>query len=219
MSAFSESVVEDATLAWLESLGYAVLKLLADAVGELPAREQAGAAAVVIDVATREVRALASYPVYSYTDFNADYEQLQRDAQRLPLLFRAVQGQYPPGSICKAITLVGGLSEGVITPETRFHCTGFMLPDKPDRFRCWIYNQYGTTHDAAEPEGQNGEDAVRNSCNIYFFHVGEGLGVDRLCDWFSRFGLGRSAGTGLIEEVDGIVPTYAWLRQVAGRAS
>ncbi len=196
-----------------------VLGLLEEAVQGRPAGERAGAATVVIDVATREVRALVSYPTYNYMDFNADYEQLRRAAERLPLLFRAVQAQYPPGSICKAITLVGGLSDGVVTPETRFHCTGHLLPDKPDRFRCWIYNQYdGLTHDITDnPAGQDGESAVRNSCNIYFFQVGQKLGPERLCQWFTRFGLGRPTGTGLIEETDGIVPDEGWMLRVAGR--
>jgi penicillin-binding protein 2 len=173
-----------------------------------------------MDVATREVRALASYPVYSFDQFRTDYADLERDARQLPLLFRAVQAQYPPGSICKAITLVGGLSDGLVTPETRIHCTGFLLPDKPDRFRCWIYNLHaGITHDMTDdPAGQNAEHAVQNSCNIYFYRVGEKLGPQRLCEWFSLFGLGQSAGTGLIEESPGIVPTAEWLRQNENRA-
>ncbi len=196
-----------------------VLGLLEEAVLERPEMERAGAAAAVVDVATREVRALVSYPVYSYARFPEEYEQLRRDARRLPLLSRAVQAQYPPGSICKAITLVGGLSDGVVTPATRFHCTGHLLPDQPDRFRCWIYNQYdGITHDMADnPAGQDGESAVRNSCNIYFFQVGQKLGPQPLCEWFSRFGLGRTTGMGLIEETSGIVPDEAWMLRVAGR--
>lgn len=194
-----------------------VLSLLEEAVRECV--NPAGAAAVVVDVATREVRALVSYPTYSVDRYNAEYETLQRDARRLPLMFRAVQAQYAPGSICKAITLVGGLSDGIITPETRFHCTGYLLPDKPDRFRCWIYNQHpGLTHDMSDdPAGQNGESAVRNSCNIYFYQVGGKLGAARLCEWFGRFGLGQTAGTGLIEESPGIVPTEEWLRRTADR--
>jgi penicillin-binding protein 2 len=190
-----------------------VVGLLEQVVGDC--RFPSGAAAVVIDVATREVRALASYPVYSFDQFNTRFDWLQRDAQRVPLLFRAVQAQYPPGSICKAITLVGGLSEGVVNENTRFHCTGHLLPDQPDRFRCWIYNEHpGITHDMTDdPAGQSADSAVRNSCNIYFFHVGELLGPPRLCEWFSRFGLGRGAGTGLIEETSGIVPTEDWLRR------
>ncbi len=188
-----------------------VLGLLEQAVHE--GRFPSGAAAIVIDVATREVRALVSYPVYRHDEFTARYAELQRDAQRLPLLFRAVQAQYPPGSICKAITLVGGLSDGLVNADTRIHCTGHLLPEFQDRFRCWIYNEHpGLTHDMTDdPDGQAAESAVRNSCNIYFFRVGERLGPARLCDWFGRFGLGRSAGTGLIEESMAIVPTEDWL--------
>jgi penicillin-binding protein 2 len=182
-------------------------------------RFPSGAAAVVIDATTREVRALASYPGYGYDQLNTDFDRLQRDARRAPLLFRAVQAQYPPGSICKAITLVGGLSAGLVSENTRFHCTGHLLPDQADRFRCWIYNEHpGITHDMTDdPAGQAAESAVRNSCNIYFFRVGELLGPPRLCDWFSRFGLGRGAGTGLIEESSGIVPTEGWLQRNAKR--
>ena len=187
-----------------------VLQLLEEVTLQVPS--PSGAAAVVIDVATREVLALASYPTYDYDSFSENYEELRQDTQRIPLLFRAVQAQYPPGSICKAIALVGGLSEGVITPETRFDCTGFLLPEKPDRFRCWLYNDYKQVHGS-----QDAESAVRNSCNIFFFHVGERLGPARLCEWFSRFGLGRTQGTGLIEETPAIVPTEQWMQQSVGR--
>ncbi len=198
-------------------LQHRVLELLEQAVRG--SQYPAGGAAVVIDVATREVRALVSYPTYSYENYPAEYDRLARDAERLPLLFRAVQAEYPPGSICKAITLVGGLSDGVITPQTKIHCTGHLLPDDPNRFRCWIYNlSPGLTHDAVDdPEGQDGVRAVRNSCNIYFYKVGQKLGAERLCQWFARFGLGRSCGTGLIEEACGTVPTEEWLMRNAGR--
>lgn len=185
--------------------------------GGLPENHRAGAAAVVIDVATRDIRALVSYPTFSYNNFSEDYAQLRQDTRREPLLFRAVSGLYPPGSTCKAISLIAGLGEGVVTPDTRFHCTGHLLPDNPSRFRCWVYNQNpGWTHDMIDdPAGQNGESAVRNSCNIYFYKVGGLLGPERLCKWFGRFGLGRVQGTGLIEESPGIVPTEAWLSDPA----
>ncbi|MFH1748126.1 MAG: penicillin-binding transpeptidase domain-containing protein [Planctomycetota bacterium] len=188
-----------------------VLQVLGEAVekGVTPA----GGAAVVIDVESREVLALVSYPIYGYDSYHQDYNQLIRDARRLPTRFRAVNGLYPPGSTCKAITLVGAITEGVTNAHERIHCTGHLLPDKPTQFRCWIYNHYLTTHDAAQPEGQNGEDAIRNSCNIYFYTMGGRLGPQRLCEWFSRFGLGRLQGTGLIEESPGIVPTEQRIRR------
>lgn len=189
------------------------LGLLDAAVRELPRGFRSGAAAVVIDAESREVLALVSYPAYAYATYRADYDRLRRDRLREPLMARAVRAVYPPGSTCKAITLVAGLGEAVVTEHTRFHCTGHLLPDKPHSFRCWIYNQNpGVTHDMVDdPRGQDGESAVRNSCNIYFFKVGGLLGPARLCEWFERFGLGRTQGTGLIEESPGIVPNEAWL--------
>lgn len=178
----------------------------------------AGGSAVVIDVARREILALVSYPGYAYDSFPQDYEALRRDTRWAPLRFRAVADQYPPGSTCKAITLVGALSDGLANPQERIHCRGFLLPNQPTIFRCWIYNQFGSTHDEAHnPAGQSAEDAVRNSCNIYFFTVGQRLGAARICHWFEQFGLGRLQGTGLIEESPGLVPTESWLREAQGR--
>ncbi|MBL8880867.1 MAG: hypothetical protein JNG88_17270 [Phycisphaerales bacterium] len=167
----------------------------------------AGASAVVIDVDSREVIILASYPTYEFDGFSRDFNALASDTIRAPLLFRAVAAQYPPGSICKAATLIGGLTERVINENTTFFCNGHLLPNQPGKFRCWIFNQTpGATHGA-----ESATEAVRDSCNIYFFNVGERLGCDRLCEWFSRVGLGRLQGTGLEEESEAIVPTSDWL--------
>jgi penicillin-binding protein 2 len=172
----------------------------------------AGGAAVVLDAQTREVLAMASYPTYSIERFNRDYDELAADNRRLPLMSRCVQAQYPPGSICKLAALYGALSDGLIAPGSPVECTGVLRRDLPNAFRCWIYNQYGVTHGP-----QAALDAIRNSCNIYFYTIGERLGPERLCDWFGRFGLGRTQGTGLIEETDGILPTPAWLFHNRGR--
>ncbi|MCG3127576.1 MAG: Peptidoglycan D,D-transpeptidase MrdA [Phycisphaerae bacterium] len=164
----------------------------------------AGGAAVVIDVATREVLVLASWPDYASERFSSDYAALQEDLVGRPLLFRAVQAQYAAGSTCKAVTLVAALTEGVTTPSRTVECRGFL--HTPDAFRCWIFNQYGSSHGPMDAEL-----AVKNSCNIYFYVMGEELGPSKLCEWFTQFGLGRPAGTGLIEESPGIVPSEAWL--------
>ncbi len=185
------------------------MELLAEGVRASAA--PSGAAAVVIDAETRDVRVLASYPAYDYERYRAEYDALRRDLKNDPLLFRAVSGQYPPGSICKAITLVGGLSDGVITPQTTFDCRGAL--NDQNAFRCWIYNQYRLAHGP-----QAAEDAVKNSCNIYFYQIGERLGAERLCEWFRRFGLGAATGIGLVEERAGIVADADWLRERRGRA-
>ena len=165
-----------------------------------------GAAAVVLDVETREVLALVSYPGYSYEEYARSYGELAADNRWQPLRFRAVANMYPPGSTCKVIALYGGLAEHVVSTQERITCNGFFRPDNPNRFRCWYYNQYGLTHGP-----QTAEDAIRNSCNIFFYTMGDRLGVDRMCKWFSRFGLGKLQGTGLIEETPGIVPTSEWI--------
>ncbi len=193
-----------------------VLEVLAEAVDN--SENPAGGSAVVIDVHSRDVVALVSYPVYDYDDYSRDYARLRADARWLPLRFRAVADEYPPGSTCKAITLAGALVDGKVTPEQRIHCRGMMMPSRPNQFRCWIYNQYQITHDHSEnPAGQDASDAIRNSCNIYFFTLGERLEADRLCYWFGQFGLGRLQGTGLIEETPAINPTADWLRRARGR--
>lgn len=193
-----------------------ILQILGDAVEH--SIHPTGGAAVVMDPQTREILALVSYPTFEVATFSQNYPQLVADTRRNPLLFRAVAAQYAPGSICKAVTLIGGLSEGVITENTRIHCNGKYLPNNPNAFRCWIYNQNpGVTHDMSFPAGQIAEDAVRNSCNIYFFTVGDKLGAERLCSWFSRAGMGRTQGSGLTEEVTGIVPNEMWLRRRYGR--
>ena len=211
---------DDVTLTIDMELQESVLGLLAEAIdgqdqdGKPRLTWPAGGAAVVIDVATREVLALVSYPVYHHDSFSDDYERLIRDAKRLPTRFRAVNGLYPPGSTCKVITLVGALTDGVTSEHERIHCTGHLLPGKPNMFRCWIYNQFQTTHDITRnPDGLNAAEAICNSCNIYFFKMGGRLGPQRLCEWFTRFGFGRLQGTGLIEESPGLVPTEGRIRR------
>ncbi len=191
----------------------AVLEMLRQAVES--SANPAGGAAVVLDAQTREVLALVSFPTYSPEEFDRDYDRLRRDWRWQPLRFRAVSNQYPPGSTCKAITLYGALADGKISPNERVHCSGMFMPSQPNQFRCWIYNEYpGVTHDLrGDPAGQNASDAVRNSCNIYFYTLGDRLGPQRLCEWFDRFGIGRLAGAGLLEEADGISPNDAWLRR------
>jgi penicillin-binding protein 2 len=200
---------EDVQLTIDAGLQRRIFKLLGRAVEKSLKTETpfGGAAAVVLDAQTREVLALVSYPAYPYEDYWSQYLESDRDKRWERFRFRAVANGYPPGSTCKVVGLYGGFVEGVVTPQTPVECTGHFRSDMPDSFRCWIYRQYHTTHGV-----QTAEDAIRNSCNIYFYTVGDRLGVDRLCRWFSAFGLGKTQGTGLIEEAVGIVPNSAWIR-------
>lgn len=97
-----------------------------------------------------------------------------------------------------------------MSPSSAVSCDGRFRDDQPNAFRCWIFNQYGLSHGL-----QTAEDAIRNSCNIYFYTAGDRLGVDRLTGWFAQFGLGSPQGTGLIEETGGVNPTSLWLARAA----
>jgi len=172
----------------------------------------AGGSAVVIEARTREVLALVSFPGYSYEEFDRDYARLRADTRYQPLRFRAVANQYPPGSTGKVAALYGAFAEGVAAPNTTFVCDGPFRKNIPNAFRCWYFNRYGASHGP-----QNATDAIAHSCNIYFYSIGDRLGPERLCTWFMALGLGRTQGTGLIEESTAIVPTPEWMRTVAQR--
>ncbi|MBI5723697.1 MAG: hypothetical protein HZA50_07060 [Planctomycetes bacterium] len=165
-------------------------------------------AAVVIDVRTGQILAMVSVPIYDLNRYREDYRILADDFADSPLRSRAVQALYPPGSSMKAATALAALADGAIRPDTVFTCDKYLLPGK-DYFRCL---------------GHHGEldlvGGIRKSCNIYFYRTGEAEGADRLCQWFRKFGFGSRPGTGLPEEVAGLVPTEHWLRQTRhGRLS
>jgi cell division protein FtsI/penicillin-binding protein 2 len=186
--------------------------LLADAVEA--ADPACGGAIVVLDVRTREVLALVSYPAYDPTRFDEDYQRLADDTVHVPLLFRAVADHSPPGSILKPLICLCGLNAGLITPQSVQPCTGYLFDEHPDRWRCWEI--HGTSmrqaHGSIDMVG-----ALRESCNVYMYRLGEDLGVDRITSWFDMVGVGRRSGIGLREETPGINPTPSYLATTLGR--
>jgi cell division protein FtsI/penicillin-binding protein 2 len=180
--------------------------LLGEAVREVPS--SSGGAIVVLDVPTREVLALVSYPSYDPAQFDDRYTDLRDDTERLPLWFRAVASRYAPGSTVKPLVCLAGLINGVITPDTRDTCTGYLIDDLRDRWRCWRI--HGT--DQRKAHGSiNVVQALVGSCNVFLYRLGESLGVDGLCSAFDMVGIGRTTGIGLREEDVGINPTPGWL--------
>jgi len=156
---------------------------------------------VVLSVAKAEVLAMVSIPTFNPNTYRRQFAALTRDRRDMPLLHRAVASRYPPGSTVKPIAALAGLGSGRITPHTTFHCTGYLFPEVRDRFRCWIA-RLGGAHGTLDLVS-----AIEHSCNIYFYHVGERLGVSELTDWFIRFGFGEVPGTGLPAEQAGQLPT------------
>jgi penicillin-binding protein 2 len=117
-----------------------------------------------------------------------------------PLENKALQAQYPPGSTYKIVTAMAGLEEGVITRGTRFLCSGEY--EYGDRFfRCWKKKGHGY---------MTLTSALAQSCDVYFYQVGERLGVDRLARYARACGLGASTGIDLDREAKGLIPTKEW---------
>ncbi len=149
-----------------------------------------GAAAVVIDISDGSVLAAASYPTFSAVTYNDDYEELVSDGHK-PLYNRAFLGTYAPGSTYKMCTATAGINAGVISPSTTYKCSGAM-DYYGTTFHCWRLSGHGTD-DLAE--------AVRDSCNIYFYNVGINAGIDALTKTAQAYGLGQATGIELTESV------------------
>jgi penicillin-binding protein 2 len=150
---------------------------------------EGGAAAVVLDVRDGGVLACASWPTYDLSTMT--YDESVQDLS--PLFNRALQGTYSPGSTYKMVTATAGLETGVITPTSIINCTGYM-DYYGTVFRCWIYRETGTTHGA-----ETVSDALRDSCNIFFYNVGVEVGIETLTDYARAYGLGVSTGVELTE--------------------
>ncbi len=148
-----------------------------------------GGAAVVIGVDSGEVLAMASYPTYDLSHFDELYSQLVKDEVNTPLLNRATDGIYAPGSTFKPLTAVAALESGIIDPSTSILDRGIYTYYSSPQPRCWIYSQRGGTHGYV-----NVSEAITVSCNYFFYEVGRLTGIDILDSYADQFGLGRSTG-------------------------
>ena len=156
-------------------------------------------AAVVIDVHTGDILACASYPTYDISDFGDKYGELASD-ESLPLWNRAVSGTYSPGSTFKPLVAIAALGNGKITPDEKIKDEGIYTAYDDYRPRCWIWSENRTTHGEL-----NITEAIANSCNYYFYEAGRRTGIDEISSYAEQFGLGKKTGTGLPEEVEGMV--------------
>ncbi len=145
-------------------------------------------ACVAMDPKTGEVLALASYPTYDLSTFFEDIAELLADS-RAPLTNRALSGLYPPGSTFKIGTAIAALSEKVVDKNTVIHDSGVYRYYTDYQPRCWINLMYGYWHG-----DQTVTDAIRNSCNYYFFECGRLLTIEKLNKYHSSLGLGRKTG-------------------------
>ncbi len=165
-------------------------------------------AIVAIEPASGGVLALVSKPGYDPNLFvngisNTDYQALLQDPAR-PLNNRALRGVYPPGSTLKPFVALAGLAGGTLQASERRYCPGYYtLPNAKRPFRDWKREGHGAV---------TLDDAIAESCDVYFYILAQALGIDRLHDFLARFGFGQITGIDLPHEVAGLLPSRAWKR-------
>jgi len=160
-------------------------------------------AVVVLDPRNGAVRVLASSPTFNPNEFipridRQTYRTLLQNPYR-PFLNRATQGTYPPGSTFKMVTTTAGLKAQVISRGTTSHCAGGIR--RGMWFGCWSH--HGTVALL---------QAIAQSCDVFFYRVGERLGPERLAQCARDFGLGSPTGLDLPSEAAGVIPSEAWLQ-------
>lgn len=177
--------------------------------GEKLLGKRAGAI-IAMDPLTGEILAFCSSPSFRPALFaegisTREWEELVSHPLH-PLQNRGIQGLYPPGSVFKIVTAAAGLEEGVISPETPFYCTGIHYVGKRG-YQCWRGGGHGSVRFYR---------GLVESCDVYFYNVGERLGVKRLSRYAVGFGLGGPTGIDLPGEKGGLVPSEAWKREQKG---
>jgi penicillin-binding protein 2 len=161
-------------------------------------------ALVALQPDTGQILGLVSEPSFDPNKFAKgisydDWRALSED-KKLPLLDRAIQSQYPPGSTFKIIMAIAGLETGVIDDSTQVNCKGAISYGRWT-FRCWKHSGHGLI---------GLRRALIESCDVFFYEVGKRLGIDRIHDYATRFGLGRTTGIALGSEKKGLIPSTKW---------
>ncbi len=179
-------------------------------VAETELGDQPGAV-IAIDPRNGDVLVLASRPAFDPNWFatritQKQWEELTTNPDN-PLQNRVIQNAFSPGSIFKVIMALGGLELGVINPQTSVYCNGG-VELYGNYFHCWKAGGHGLVHLA---------EAIQHSCNVYFFLLGQKLGIDRIAEFSRRIGLGEPTGIDLTGEVSGLVPSSAWKQRTTGQ--
>src|SRR5438874_12497148 len=164
-------------------------------------------AAVVLDPGNGDVLGFTSRPAYDPNAFAAGIDRETWAAlttgEERPLNNRAIQGRYSPGSTFKMAVALAGLEEGIITPAFHAHCAGHANFYGRD-FKCWKKGGHGSI---------DLRHAIEQSCDVYFYTVGNMVGVDKINKWATALGLGVKSGIDLPNEVQGLVPSTEWKRE------
>jgi penicillin-binding protein 2 len=183
-------------------------KIAYDALGEY------NGAAVAIEIKTGAVLAFASRPGFDpnpfVTGISAKAYKALKDSPDQPLYNRALRGLYPPGSTVKPFVALAGLENGVIDYGHRLFCPGYYrLPNVDHKYRDWKKTGHGMV---------NMNEAITQSCDVYFYDLALALGIDRLSDFMHKFGFGEKSGIDLVGEVSGLMPSKEWKKNNRNKA-
>jgi len=167
---------------------------------------------VAMDPLTGDILAFASMPGYDPNIFvhgvsSKIFGSLERDS-RHPLFNRAIGGQYPPGSTIKPLIALAGLEYGATTTgRTIFAGPYFKLPDQERRYKDWKEEGHGWV-DLSK--------AIIQSCDVYFYDLAYRLGINRIHNFLSQFGLGKTTLIDFPGEATGILPSREWKKKTMG---
>lgn len=169
----------------------------------MAAGEKSGAV-VAMEIKTGRLLAAVSAPTIHINDFVGGIStkkwQALLDNPKHPLINKVVQAAYPPGSTYKMVTALAGLATGVIDENTVFYCPGYHRFGNRT-YRCWKHAGHGPV---------NLIKAIAESCDVYFYQVGQRVGVDKLAEFARKLGLGQKTGLEMEYEKSGLVPTREW---------
>jgi len=172
--------------------------------------EGESAAAIVIDCATGDLRAVGSAPSFdpnlfvrgiSVNDWTALNESIYR-----PLSAKSVQGAYPPGSTFKMVTLLAALEAGVLDPEETVYCRGF-TEVSGTRFHCWKGAGHGNI---------NLHESLKQSCDCYYYEISQKVGIDLMAEMARKLGIGIKPDIPMSAISSGLAPDRAWKRESRG---
>ncbi len=167
---------------------------------------------VAMDPNTGEILAMVSHPNFDPNLFPRgiapkDWVRLTNDPSH-PLYNRAIQSVYPPGSVFKILVALAGLDSGVIDPDEKITCKGSIKSGKHS-FRCWKGHGHGPIAF---------HQALVESCDVYFYLMGDRIGFDRIAQYAKKLGLGNLTGINLPDEKAGLIPTTDWKKKRTGEA-
>ncbi len=166
--------------------------------------EPLAASAIVMDVKTGEILAMASIPDYDPNKFvkgltPKEYKELIK-RKDYPLLNRAISGAYPLASTFKIVTALASLQEGICTRYSPFYCKGYYTVGT-HKFYCFLKTGHGKI---------DFNEAIAQSCDVVFYSLGDKLGIEKLLKYARQFGLGERTHIDLPGEISGLLPDHYW---------